>query len=66
MNINEYYHDYFHELRTFPTGWDLSALNESHASAGGDALTSLEAAWQTVKFSEPRTIPTGWDVSGMV
>ncbi len=66
MNINEYYHDYFHELRTFPTGWDLSDMNESHASAGGDALTSLEAAWQTVKFSEPRTIPTGWDVSGMV
>jgi uncharacterized protein YbdZ (MbtH family) len=66
MNINEYYHDYFHELRTFPTGWDLSDMTEPHASAGGEAITSLEAAWQTVKFSEPRTIPSGWDVSGMV
>jgi len=66
MNIHEYYHDYFHELRTIPTGWDLSGMTEPHAAAGGEATTSLEAAWQSVKFSEPRTIPSGWDVSGMV
>jgi hypothetical protein len=66
MNINEYYHDHFDELRTFPSGWDLSGLNDQPTASGGDALTPLESAWQSVKFSEPRTIPTGWDVSGMV
>jgi hypothetical protein len=66
MNINEYYHEYFNELRTFPSGWDLSGMTEQPPTAGGDALTPLESAWQSVKFSEPRTIPTGWDVSGMV
>ena len=66
MNINEYYHDFFSELRTIPTGWDMSGLTEPHAAAAGDALTPLESAWQSIKFSEPRTIPSGWDVSGMV
>jgi uncharacterized protein YbdZ (MbtH family) len=66
MNINEYYHDYFSELRTIPSGWDLSGMGETLTATGGDALTPLESAWQSIKFREPRTIPGGWDLSGMV
>jgi len=66
MNINEYFYNYFDELRTFPSGWDLSGFNDQHLIAGGEASTYVESPWESIKFSEPRTIPSGWDTSGMV
>lgn len=58
----------FPEPRTFPTGWDGSALTPSNdrGHSGEETpsrgQTSEDGGWTPEKFPKPRTYPKNWSI----
>ena len=58
----------FPQPRTFPTGWDGSALTSSKGrhprdeEASHQAESSDSVDWAPEKFPKPRTYPKNWSI----
>jgi hypothetical protein len=58
----------FPQPRTFPSGWDGSALtstngqNRSDEEARPQAADSDSMGWAPEKFPKPRTFPKNWSI----
>jgi len=65
---NEWSPEPFPEVRTFPSGWDGSALTSTRAhqdsaeGTGSQTKTSDSQEWTPEKFPKPRTFPKNWSI----